>query len=70
MVLVLVLGGGIGWVAQRTKIQTDAVRGISTAGGVRYNWQYVSGKYDPKAKRQRRGRLRLRVIDWSVTDEP
>ena len=31
------------------KIQRDAVRGISAAGGVRYNWQYVSGKYDPKA---------------------
>jgi hypothetical protein len=49
MILVLVLGGGIGWVAHRTKIQRDAVRGISAAGGVRYNWQYVSGKYDPKA---------------------
>ena len=49
MILVLVLGGGIGWVAQRTKIQRNAVRGISVAGGVRYNWQYVSEKYDPKA---------------------
>jgi hypothetical protein len=49
MILVLVLGGGIGWVAQRAKIQRDAVRGISAAGGVRYNWQYVSEKYDPKA---------------------
>jgi Leucine-rich repeat (LRR) protein len=49
MILVLVVGGGIGWVAQRAKIQRDAVRGISTAGSVRYNWQYVSEKYDPKA---------------------
>ena len=49
MILVLVLGGGIGWVAHRAKIQRDAVRGISAAGGVYYDWQYVSGKYDPKA---------------------
>jgi hypothetical protein len=49
MILVLVLGGGIGWVARHAKMQRNAVRGVSAAGGVRYNWQYVSGKYEPKA---------------------
>ena len=43
MVLVLVLGGSLGWYAYRVRIQRDAVAAIRRAGGaVRYDWEWDS----------------------------
>ena len=44
MILVLILGGGIGWIVHRARVQRDAVAAIEKAGGwVRYDWE--SGKF-------------------------
>ena len=38
MVLVLILGGGLGWIAHRARVQREAVAAIEKAGGkVDYN---------------------------------
>lgn len=43
MVLVLVLGGGIGWVVNRARVQREAVAAIRRAGGqVRYDEKFLS----------------------------
>src|SRR5262249_27354613 len=40
MVLVLITGGGLGWVIHRARVQRDAVATIRRAGGdVAYSWQ-------------------------------
>jgi hypothetical protein len=40
MILVLVVGGGLGWIIQSAHVQRDAVTAITAAGGtVFYNWQ-------------------------------
>src|SRR5262245_35219340 len=40
LLLVLLLGGGLGWIVQRAQIQRDAVAAIRQAGGsVTYDWQ-------------------------------
>ena len=40
MVLVLVIGGGLGWIAHRARVQRRAVEAITKAGGtVSYDWQ-------------------------------
>jgi hypothetical protein len=45
MVLVLVLGGGFGWIVHRAKLQRDAVVAIEQAGGhVYYEWQLQNGQ--------------------------
>jgi hypothetical protein len=44
MALVLLIGGGIGWVAHQARVQEDAVASIKKAGGnVRYDFQFVDG---------------------------
>ena len=44
MALVLLIGGEIGWVAHRARVQRDAVVSINKAGGsVLYNWQFTGG---------------------------
>ncbi len=44
MVLVLLIGGGTGWVAHRARVQRDAVASINRAGGsVLYDWQFTDG---------------------------
>ena len=44
MILVLILGGGLGWIVHRAKTQRVAVAAIEKAGGwVRYDWE--SGKF-------------------------
>ncbi len=41
MVLVLILGGGLGWVVHRARVQRDAVAAIERAGGsVSYFWNW------------------------------
>jgi len=50
MVLVLILGGGTGWIVQRARTQRDAVHAIQRASGsVRYDWQWKSRKLDRNA---------------------
>jgi internalin A len=45
MVLVLLLGGGIGWVVRSARIQRGAVAAIQRAGGrVWYSWEFKDGK--------------------------
>ncbi|MGO9468924.1 MAG: hypothetical protein ACLQIB_22020 [Isosphaeraceae bacterium] len=44
MALVLLIGGGIGWVAYRARVQGEAVASINKAGGsVLYDWQFAGG---------------------------
>jgi internalin A len=53
MVVVLVLGGGFGWLAYRARVQRQAVAAIEAAGGtVFYDWDYVNGKSIPPASRR------------------
>jgi internalin A len=44
MVLVLIAGGGLGWVIHRANVQRDAVAAIKRAGGdIAYSWQWSNG---------------------------
>ena len=38
-VLVLIVGGGLGWFIRSAKIQRQAVEVINKVGGVQYDWQ-------------------------------
>ena len=44
MVLVLIIGGGLGWVIYRARVQREAVAAITRAGGeFAYSWQWSNG---------------------------
>jgi internalin A len=44
IVVVLVLGGGLGWVVNRARVQREAVAAIERAGGsIKYKWDYTVG---------------------------
>jgi hypothetical protein len=44
MVLVLITGGGLGWVIHRAQVQRDAVAAIKRVGGhIGYSWQRSNG---------------------------
>jgi hypothetical protein len=46
MVLVLITGGGLGWVIYRARVQREAVATITRAGGhVGYSWQRSNGAF-------------------------
>jgi hypothetical protein len=48
MVLVLVVGGGLGWFIRRATVQRDAVKAITAAGGsVTYDFQQKAGFFNP-----------------------
>ena len=48
IVLVLVFGSGLGWIARRAKVQRDAVAAAKRVGGSAwYDWQWKSGRLDP-----------------------
>jgi hypothetical protein len=48
MTLVLILGGGFGFLVQRAHRQRDAVAAIRKAGGdVTYDWEWKDGQYYP-----------------------
>src|SRR3954464_4351966 len=50
MISVLILGGGMGWIAYRIRVQRQAVATIIQAGGsVLYDYQVSPGKVDMKA---------------------
>jgi hypothetical protein len=45
LVLVLVVGGGLGWFLHQARVQSEAVASIRHAGGnVLYDWQFENGK--------------------------
>jgi hypothetical protein len=45
IVLVLMIGGGLGWLVRRTHSQRDAVAAIRAASGsVQYEWEWKTGK--------------------------
>jgi internalin A len=45
MFVVLVVGGGFGWIVHRAQVQRDSVAQIRTAGGiVLYDWQFKNGR--------------------------
>ena len=51
MVLVLIVGGWLGWIVHDAQVQRDAVQAIRNAGGmVSYEWEWKSGRYDWKAR--------------------
>jgi internalin A len=51
MALVLLAGGGLGWVVHRAHVQRDAVAAIERAGGgVMYDWQFKDGIPDADGK--------------------
>ena len=55
MIIVLGIGGVLGWVANRAHVQRDAVAAITTPrrntrGSVYYDWQFVAGQGDKVAK--------------------
>jgi hypothetical protein len=44
ILIVLLIGGVLGWIVRQAHIQCDAVAAIKHAGGsVKYDWEYVSG---------------------------
>lgn len=44
MVLILITGGGLGWLIHRAHVQRDAVAAIKRAGGnIAYSWQWSNG---------------------------
>jgi hypothetical protein len=51
MVLVLILGGGLGWLVHRAQVQRHAVAAIGRAGGrVTYDWEWANGRRVPNAQ--------------------
>jgi hypothetical protein len=51
IVLVLVIGGWLGWVVRGARIQREAVRAITSSGSaVAYNWEWSNGSYIPGGK--------------------
>ncbi len=55
MIVVLGIGGVLGWAARRAHEQRDAVAAITTPrrntrGRVFYDWQFVAGKFDKASK--------------------
>ncbi len=51
IVVVLVIGGWLGWIVRSARIQREAVAAITNAGGtVTYNWEWKNGKSTPGGK--------------------
>jgi hypothetical protein len=48
IVVVLLVGGWLGWIVRGSRIQREAVEAIEKAGGtVMYNWEYSNGTMVP-----------------------
>ena len=51
IVLVLVIGAGLGWLARAARVQREAVAAIKNAGGsVAYDWEFDNGRIIRNAK--------------------
>src|SRR5262249_49746026 len=49
--LVLLVGGGLGWIVRSARVQRQALAAIRRAGGnYTYDWQYVGGEFVPFAR--------------------
>ncbi len=59
MLLVLVLGGGFGWLARRANVQRDAVAAIQSGGG-------AIVMYDSRYTRMKNGSSRGAGLQWLV----
>jgi len=58
IVLVLVIGGWLGWLVRGAHIQREAVAGITRAcGSVKYDYGWTNGNYIPGEKPSKPGRL-------------
>jgi hypothetical protein len=46
MILIIIVGGGLGWIVHRARVQRDIVAAIERAGGsVNYDWEWTNGHY-------------------------
>ena len=71
IILVLMIGAWLGWFVRSARIQREAVAVITRAGGVKYNWGWTSGDYNPGVKPLKPGNLADRIgVDYfaHVTD--
>src|SRR5262249_41670584 len=51
IVLVLVIGGSLGWVVHSARVQRDAVAAVQKLGGtVTYDWERKDGRSVPNGK--------------------
>lgn len=51
MILVLIPGGGLGWVVHQANVQRDAVAAILRSNGwCDYDWKFKDGAYNPNGK--------------------
>jgi hypothetical protein len=49
MVLVLIVGGGFGWIVHEAQVQRSAVTAVKRSGGsVSYDWQRTLGRAEPR----------------------
>jgi hypothetical protein len=49
MALVLIVGGGLGWIVHEAQVQRNAVAAVKKAGGsVVYDWQRTLGAWEPR----------------------
>src|SRR5580693_2063572 len=64
MILVLILGGGIGWTAKRASEQRRAVRTLEQAGAIIiYDYEYSDGKRTAAKPREPAWLTRLLGVD-------
>ena len=72
MIIVLGIGGVLGWVAHRAHVQRDAVAAITTLrrntrGSVYYDWQFVAAR---AARPGRRAEMDARALGNSTNAKP
>ncbi len=49
MILVLILGGGVGWVVHRVQVKREAFAAVEKAGGnITLDWEWIDGRFVPK----------------------
>jgi hypothetical protein len=69
--MILVLGGGLGWLVRRAHSQRDAVTAVRRAGSAWYDWQLKDGRPDPDFPRMwpapERPRQHMMKAEWDST---
>jgi hypothetical protein len=59
IVLIVLIGGCLGWVVRRARIQRELTAVVERAGGfVRYDWQFENGRFYPDGAPSRRRWMR------------
>ena len=65
IVLVLVIGGWLGWIVRSARIQRDAVAAIQNAGGVvMYDWEWKNEEGFPGSNLRHRGSWISSDVDY------